>query len=94
MTAFNALLDGYATSPDPGPLPTDSNGGATMGATMGPTGTAAHIASLQGTPPYTGPHNTPLQVAFLGLIALGVVILLRKAGFRFSVAGKLSAGGR
>ena len=94
-TAFNALTDGFVMNPDPGPVPTSDNGGATLGAVMGPTTTGnAAAADLQGTPPLTGSHNTPLQVAFLGLIALGVIILLRKAGFRFSVAGKLSAGGR
>lgn len=90
MTAFNALIDdGYTAAPDPGPPPTDNNAGATMGAVMGP---APHAAAIQGTPPLTGRHNTPLHVAFLGLIALGIVILLRKAGFRFAVAGSL--GGR
>lgn len=92
--AFNALLDydAYMQTPDPGPVSTDTNSGATMGAVMGPSPANAHM--VQGTPPLTGAHNTPLQVAFLGLVALGIIILLRKAGFRFSVAGKLSAGGR
>jgi hypothetical protein len=94
MSAFNALVDGYVTSPPPGPPPTDSNGGATAGAAMGPSIPGTHVADLQGTPPLTGSHNTPLQVAFLGMIALIVVIALRKLGFRFSMAGKLSAGGR
>lgn len=87
-TAYNALVDGYVTSPSPGPLPTDNNANATMGASMGPNLSARAAASI-GTPPLTGQHNTPLQVGFLGLIALGIVILLRKLGFRFSVAGKL-----
>jgi hypothetical protein len=91
---FNPLMDGYVTAPDPGPPPTGDNGGATMGASMGPTPAGQHVADLQGTPPLTGIHNTPLQVAFLGLVALGVIILLRRAGFRFSVAGKIAAGGR
>ncbi|HWD76345.1 MAG TPA: hypothetical protein VG371_14485 [Solirubrobacteraceae bacterium] len=93
MSAFNALVDGYAANPAPAP-PTDSNAGATMGASMGPSLAGQHVADLQGMPPLTGNHNTPLQVAFLGLVALGIVILLRRAGFRFSLAGKLSAGGR
>lgn len=94
-TAFNALVDGYVTNPDPGPVPTDSNAGATRGAMMGPSpANTASAADLQGTPPLTGSHNTPLHVAFLGLLALGVVILLRKAGFRFSVAGNIGVGGR
>jgi hypothetical protein len=92
-TAWNTLTDGYVSAPNPGPLPTGDNGGATMGAVMGPTA-AGNAAAVQGTPPLTGSHNTPLQVAFLGLVALGVIILLRKAGFRFAVAGKLGAGGR
>jgi hypothetical protein len=92
MSAFNSLTDGYVTSPDPGPPPSDSNAGATRGATMGPNVSGVHISALQGTPPLTGAHNTPLHVAFLGIVALLVVILLRKAGFRFSVAG--SIGGR
>lgn len=95
MSAFNALVDGWSTAPNPGPPPADSNAGATMGAGMGPTPAAvANAADLQGLPPLTGAHNTPLQVAFLGLIALGIVILLRRAGFRFSFAGKVAAGGR
>lgn len=81
-TAFNSLVDGFVANPDPGTLPTDSNAGATQGAVMGPTPSqAANAADLQGTPPLTGAHNTPLHVAFLGLVALGVVILLRKLGF-------------
>lgn len=94
-TAWNTLTDGFVANPDPGPVPTGSNAGSTMGAVMGPTpiGNSA-ASSLQGKPPLTGPHNTPLQVGFLGLIALGVIILLRKAGFRFSAAGKLGVGGR
>lgn len=92
---FNPLMDSYVTAPSPGPVPTGDNGGSTMGASMGPTAAGgAAIADLQGTPPLTGSHNTPLQVAFLGLLALGIIILLRKAGFRFSFAGKIAAGGR
>jgi hypothetical protein len=92
-TSFNTLVDGYVTSPNPGPLPTSDNANSTMGAVMGPT-PAGSAAAVQGTPPLTGSHNTPLQVGFLGLVALGVIILLRKAGFRFAVAGKIGAGGR
>lgn len=91
-TAYNALTDGFVLNPDPTPPPTSDNGNATMGADMGPS--PANAAAVQGTPPLTGQHNTPLQVAFLGLVAFGVIVLLRKAGFRFSVAGKLSGGGR
>jgi len=96
MSAFNQLVDGWTTAPNPGPPPTDTNAGATAGAAMGPSPGQAvpHAASIQGTPPIFGAHNTPLHVAFLGLIALAIVILLRRAGFRFSMAGKLSAGGR
>lgn len=65
-----------------------------MGATMGPSLTGADAASVQGTPPLTGSHNTPLQVGFLGLVALAIVILLRKLGFRFALAGKVGVGGR
>jgi hypothetical protein len=92
VTAFNALTDGYVTSPDPGPPDSGSNSGATRGAVMGPS--PANVAALQGTPPLTGAHNTPLQVGFIGLIALGIVILLHMAGFRFSGAagGKFSVG--
>lgn len=86
--AYNSLVDGLVTSPDPGPVPTDNNAGATMGASMGPNLSAAASASV-GTPPLTGRHNTPLQVAFLGIIALGIIVLLRKLGFSFSVAGKV-----
>lgn len=95
MSAFNALIDGYGAAPDPGPPPTDSNAGATQGAAMGPA-PVQNAADLQGTSPLFGQHNTPLHVAFLGLIALGVVIALRLAGFRFSVAGAggLGLGGR
>lgn len=94
-TAFNALVDSYVATPDPGPLPTGNNGGGTMGAVMGPSpSNTSAAASIQGTPPLTGSHNTPLHVAFLGLVALGVIILLRKAGFRFSAVGKLGVGGR
>lgn len=91
--AFNPLVDYGVSAPDPGPPPTDSNAGATRGAGMGPSPVqVANAADLQGIPPYTGAHNTPLQVAFLGLVALAVVILLRKLGFGFAVAGRLSAG--
>lgn len=94
VTAYNPLND-YLVVPDPGPPPTASNGGATRGAGMGPSpAQTASAADLQGTPPFFGAHNTPLHVALLGLIALGVVILLRKAGFRFAFAGRVSAGGR
>lgn len=91
-SAFNGLVDGFAFNPDPTPVATTDNANATMGAVMGPS--PANAAAVQGTPPLTGAHNTPLQVAFLGLVALGVIVLLRRAGFRFSVAGKLAAGGR
>lgn len=96
MSAFNALIDGYVTAPDPGPAPVDSNSGATMGAVMGPSPAqmGPHIADLQGTPPIFGDHNTPLHVAFLGLLALGLVVGLRLMGFRFSVAGNVGLGGR
>lgn len=93
--AYNSLVDGYVVNPDPTPLPTNNNGGATMGAVMGPSpqNTAA-AADLQGTPPLTGTHNTPLHVAFLGIIALAVIYLLRKGGFHGMVAGRASLGGR
>jgi hypothetical protein len=88
-TAFNALLDYSVQTPDPG-VPTDNNAGATRGAEMGPSpDNTQSYADLQGTRPLTGAHNTPLHVAFLGLVALGIVILLRKLGFGFSVAGRL-----
>lgn len=93
-TAFNPLMDSWLAAPDPGPPPTGSDGGATRGADMGPTpqGNAA-AADLVGRPPLTGTHNAPLHVALLGLVALGVIILLRRAGFRFAVVGRVSAGG-
>lgn len=94
-TAFNALVDGYVATPNPGPLPTDNNAGATQGAVMGPNvsaGVSANTSASVGSPPYTGMHNTPLHVAFLGLLALGIIILLRRAGFRFSAVGKLGVG--
>lgn len=88
--AFNALVDGWVTSPDPGSPAADGNTPALAG-----TPTAVpHAHQVQGIPPLTGAHNTPLQVAFLGLVALAVVMLLRWAGFRFSFAGKVSGGGR
>jgi hypothetical protein len=80
-TAINSLIDGdgYLMTPDPGAPPTDNNSAATVGASMGP---APHeISALQGTPPLTGSHNTPLHVGFIGLVALGIVILLRVLGF-------------
>lgn len=94
-TAFNTLMDSYVTSPSPGPVPTADNGGATLGAGMGPSPAgAAAAADLQGTPPLFGGHNLPLHVAIIGLIAFAVIILLRKAGFRGMVAGRVSVGGR
>jgi hypothetical protein len=93
VSAWNALTDGYVSAPEPAP-PAESNAGATQGATMGPhpSQMGAHIAELQGTPPLTGEHNLPLHVGFLGLLALGVVILLRMLGFNFSGAGKIGIG--
>lgn len=92
-TAFNQLIDGYVESPYPGQPPFDNNAGATMGASSGPnlTGTAAASLSV-GSSPLTGPHNTVLHVAFLGLLALAVLVLLRKAGFRFSYTGRIGRG--
>lgn len=92
-TAFNTLIDGYVESPYPGAPPTDNNAGATMGATMGPNLSGQVAAGLSvGSPPLTGPHNTVLHVAFLGLLALAVLVLLRKAGFRFSYTGRIGRG--
>jgi hypothetical protein len=65
-----------------------------MGPSPADTAAAPNAAAIQGTPPLLGAHNTPLHVAFLGLVALALVILLRKLGFRFSVAGNLGLGGR
>lgn len=94
MSAFNSLLDYGVTAPAPAP-PYDSNGNATAGASMGPAPaqTGVHIAALQGTPPLRGEHNIPLHVAFLGLLALGLVVALRYMGFRFSAVGKIGVGG-
>jgi len=86
-TAFNALMDYQVSAPNP--VPYDNNAGATQGASAGPnlTGTAAATLSV-GSAPLTGPHNTVLHVAFLGLVSLGVLFLLSKLGFRFSYAGR------
>lgn len=92
MSAFNSLLDYGVTAPDPGPVPTGSNGGATMGASMGPSPANAAAAGNVGRPPYTGAHNTALQVAFLGVVAFAVIVLLRKAGFRFGFVAGASVG--
>ena len=93
MSAFNPLTDGYVSAPEPAP-PSESNAGATMGATMGPSPSqmGPHIADLQGTSPLLGSQNIPLHVGFLGLLALGVVMLLRLLGFKFSAAGNLGVG--
>jgi hypothetical protein len=92
--AYNALMDGYVTSPDPGPPPTDSNGGATAGASVGPhpSQMGPHISALQGMPPLNGAHNIPLHVGVLGILALALVIVIRLLGFRFSAVGKIGAG--
>lgn len=91
--AYNPLTD-YIAAPNPGPVPTNSAGNATMGAVMGPTpqGQAYAASSLQGKPPLFGRHNTPLHVAMLGLLALAVLVLLHKGGFRFAFAGRLGRG--
>jgi hypothetical protein len=83
VQGYNALMDGYATAPDPGPPP---DAGATV-SSVGP-----HIADVQGSPPLTGAHNIPLHVGFLGILALAVVVFLRLVGFRFSVAGRIGSG--
>lgn len=89
MLAYNPLVDGVAYGPISAPN-VNNNAGATPGAVMGPSpANTQAAASLQGTRPLGGVHNTPLHVAFLGITALLIVWLLRKAGFSFSVAGKL-----
>lgn len=47
-----------------------------------PTG-AGSVAAVQGTGALTGPHNTPLHVASIVLVAGGIVIGLHFLGFRF-----------
>jgi hypothetical protein len=94
VSAFNALTDGYVSAPEPTAPPSSSdNAGATSGAAMGPSPSqmGPNIAALQGMPPLTGDHNIPLQVGFLGILALGVVIALRLLGFKFSAAGSLGS---
>jgi hypothetical protein len=85
QTAFNALIDGYGYGANPAPPD------PTQGQTNSPA-FAPHAGAIQGTPPLFGPHNTPLHVGLLGVAALLIVIGLRLAGFRFSVAGNLGRG--
>lgn len=92
VAAFNALTDGYVTAPAPVGDLAGTNSGATMGASMGPWVGGGSAADVQGVPPLSGSHNTPLQVAFLGLAALAVVILLRFLGFRFSGTASVGRG--
>lgn len=87
MTAFNALMDSSLLAPEPAPPPGPDQGTATGPAHMG-----IHIADLQGTPPLRGDHNIPLHVGFLGILALGVVVVLRLLGFRFSAVGQIATG--
>lgn len=47
-----------------------------------PTGPGS-VAAVQGTGALSGPHNTPMHVAGILLLAGGVVIALHMLGFRF-----------
>lgn len=88
-TAFNQLVDGitYGTQATPA---FNNNAGATAGAVMGPSPANTNAAaSLQGSRPLTGPHNTPLHIAAIALAALLVLWAVRHAGFSFAVAGKI-----
>lgn len=46
-------------------------------------GAGASAAAIQGTGSLAAPHNTPLHVASILLIAGGIVIALHYMGFRF-----------
>lgn len=93
MSAFNTLTDGYVASPAPAPPPTDmSAAGGIVGPSPGQAG--PRISDLQGIRPLSGNHNIPLQVGFLGIVALVVVIGIRLLGFKFSGTASLGVGGR
>lgn len=91
MSAFNALVDSYLASPAPAAPPADiASGGMTVGPS--PHQAGPRISDLQGVPPLRGDHNIPLQVGFLGIVALIVVIGLRLAGFKFSGTASVGVG--
>lgn len=92
MAAFNALVDGYVGAPMPAPPPVGPDGAGNMTVGPAPSQGGLRISDLQGVPPLRGDHNIPLQVAFLGLVALAVVITLRLLGFKFSGTAALGVG--
>ena len=57
-----------------------------------PGGNTVPVTATGVQPPLTGDHNTAAQVGVVVLVALGVVILLQQAGFRFVVDAGI--GGR
>lgn len=84
VTAPNPLHDEWAYGITATQVPWNSNGGVTAGSPAGPSPAGARSAAqLQGTAPLTGPHNTPLHIAVIGVLALLVLWGLHKAGFRF-----------
>lgn len=82
MGAYNPLIDGVAYAATP-PAPADAQQQVT------PT---QNVSAMQGTLPLSGPHNTPLHVAVIAIVALLVVIGIRALDFRFSAIGKIGKG--
>jgi hypothetical protein len=44
------------------------------------------------TGPFTSESNLPMHVGAIVLIALGIIVLLQLAGFKFVVAGSVGVG--
>jgi hypothetical protein len=84
MPIANPVINGSAAGATPAAgTPADGypgGGGSTM----------ARSTGVQA--PFTGEHNTAAHVGALVLVALGVIILLNVAGFRFVVDAGVAAG--
>ena len=50
---------------------------------------ASSVSPSVGSQPLTGDHNLPIHLGVVIVAALGVVIVLNKAGFRFAVTAGL-----
>lgn len=71
------LFGGHAVAPVAVP-----GAGQSSSSSSGPVG--ASVADVQGTGALTGLHNTPLHVAGVLLVALGVIVAFNLIGFRFA----------
>jgi hypothetical protein len=85
--ANTAILDGLVSSPAP-----PSAGQATIAAPASQLAGTNLAASVQGSAPLGGIHNTPLHIALWGASAVGVILFMHKMGFRLLSVGRYGGG--